>query len=85
MVLETFTILIKASNKVILKNILYIYSFIQLEKDEKRALINLNNEIKIKTPVYRAKLYLKNFYINIKAWKIDNFIFKIFEIILTSC
>lgn len=82
----TFLLIIKVNIKnIILKKLLYIYYLILFKKiNIYQALIKLNNKINTIKLVYILNLGFKIYYINIKAQNIDNFIFKIFKIVLTS-
>lgn len=46
------------------------------------ALINLISKVNIIILIYTFQLHFKAYYINFKAWKINGFTFKIFEIVL---
>lgn len=60
--------------------------FLYFKKDIKniKILINFNSKINGMIPIYLSKLSIKIYHINIRAQKIDSFIFKIFQIILSS-
>lgn len=83
-----FLLVIEMSKKdyVSLKQVRYIYYLLYFQKNtiSMRALIDLGTEINAIILVYILKLYLKFYYTNIRAQKIDNSTFKMFEIVLAS-
>lgn len=71
---------------LLLERVSYIYYLVQFWKDqaEIQVLIDSKSEINTITPAYVSKLDLKVQATNIKAQKIDDSIFQMFEMVLTS-
>lgn len=69
---------------MILKQVFYIYYLIQFKKNKLKNPINLGSKVNIIILTNIVKLSLKIYFINIKAQKIDGFIFKMFEIVLVG-
>lgn len=78
--------LVAGANKEILKLILCIYYLVSFKKDQAgvQALIDSKSKVNAIIPVYTLKLGFKVRPTDIKAQKIDNFIFNTFEIALAS-
>lgn len=55
-----------------------------IKKNEVQILINFGNDINIIILAYTSKLGFRVYQTNVKAQKIDDFTFEIFEIILAS-
>ena len=73
-------------NYVTLERVPCIYYPLRFQKHttDVKVLINLSSEVNAMTPAYTAKLHLKIWKTNIKAYKIDGFTFNTFEIVLTK-
>lgn len=80
--------MIVASKKadLLLQHVFYIYYLIYFKKNQAEidTLIEFGSEVNTITSEYIFKLGLKVWLINIRAQKIDRFIFKIFGIVLDS-
>lgn len=78
----------KKDKDIILKKISCIYYLFWFYKENKKkevyALINLNCKINILNPTYIANLGLTICQTNIKAKKINNFIFEMFSMVLAE-
>lgn len=74
----------KKNNDVILDQVLYIYYLIQFKKNKVQSLIDSSSKDNLMTLAYTLKLGLKICFTDVKAQKIDDFIFEIFEMILRS-
>lgn len=84
-VLTTSALVTKIIKKnVALNQVFYIYHPVWFKNNEIWALINFGSEVNAMIPIYVAKLCLKICYTNVGAWKIHNFTFKMFEIVLAS-
>lgn len=84
-----FTLIIRANkkNNVALGKVLYIYFLFCFHKNKNNKiwiLINFDNKINAMTPIYIFKLDLKTQHTNVETQKIEDSIFKIFEIVLIS-
>lgn len=74
-------------NNMMLARILCNYYLLHFCKDKKnkvQALINFGSRINTITLAYASKLGFKIRYVNVRVYKIDNFIFKIFKMVLAS-
>lgn len=86
--MATFILVIKANKKddAILEKILCIYYLLCFQKDnvEINALTNFGSKVNIMILAYILKLDFQVCFTNVIAPKIDNFTFKIFEMVLAS-
>lgn len=64
--------------------IYYLLCFCKDKKSEVQILIDFGSKVNTMISAYSSKLGFKGWYTNIKAYKINDSIFKMFKIILAS-
>lgn len=69
-----------------LKQILYIYYLVRFKKDQTKvqALLDSSNKVNVMSLAYAANLNLKIRLINVRAQKLNSFIFEIFKMVLAN-
>ena len=73
---------------MVLKCVFYIYYLVQFKKNRKetqvQALIVSSSKVNAMIPAYASRLYLRVCHTNVRAQKIDGFIFQTFRMVLAD-